>query len=39
MDIAIRKPLIVTCSSDKTIKIWNYEEKNIELNWTFAEEA
>ena len=30
MDISIRKPLIATCGYDKTIKIWNYEEKTLE---------
>ena len=30
MDIAIRKPLIATAGKDKTIKIWNYEEKTLE---------
>ncbi len=27
MDICIRKPLIVTCGTDKYIRIWNYVEK------------
>lgn len=39
MDICIRKPLIATCGKDKTIKIWNYEEKTLELSWLFNEEA
>lgn len=30
--------MIATCSSDKTIKIWNYEEKTLELNWSFTNE-
>jgi len=38
MDICVRKPLVATCGLDKTIKIWNYEEKTIELNWQFNEE-
>lgn len=33
MDLCIRKPLIATCGKDNTIKIWNYEEKTLELNW------
>jgi len=27
MDVCIRKQLIVTCSKDKSIKIWNYATK------------
>lgn len=38
MDIAIRKPLIATCSNDKTIKIWNYEEKTLETMTTCTDE-
>lgn len=30
MDVCTRKPLIATASKDKTIKIWNYEEKTVE---------
>jgi hypothetical protein len=26
-----RKPLIVTCSKDKTIRVWNYKRFNMEL--------
>jgi WD40 repeat protein len=29
MDICIRKSLIATASKDKTIKIWNYEDKTV----------
>jgi len=36
MDICIRKPLIATCGQDKTIKVWNYEDKSLELNWSFS---
>lgn len=35
----MRKPLIATCGKDKTIKVWNYEEKTLELSWLFNEEA
>ncbi len=40
MDVCTRKPLIATCSSDKTIssiRIWNYEEKTLECVKYFAE--
>jgi WD40 repeat protein len=39
MDICVRKPLIATCGQDKCIKIWNYEERTLELSWSFNEEA
>ncbi|KAL2919821.1 hypothetical protein HK105_200738 [Polyrhizophydium stewartii] len=39
MDTCIRKPLIVTCSSDKSIRVWNYLETSSELVKYFAEEA
>jgi WD40 repeat protein len=39
MDICVRKPLIVTCGSDKFIRVWNYEEKTIEAYKSFNEEA
>jgi WD40 repeat protein len=31
--------LIVTCSKDKTIKIWNYVSKTLEISYTVSEEA
>ena len=27
MDLAVMKPLLATCSSDRSVKIWNYETK------------
>jgi len=39
MDICIRKPLIATCGMDKYIKVWNYEEKTLELSWYVNEDA
>lgn len=37
LDVCVRKPLIVTCSEDKTIRIWNYIEKRQELKFRSAE--
>jgi len=31
MDTCIWKPIIVTCSADKTIRIWNYKENFVEV--------
>ena len=32
MDVCIRKPIIATCSLDKTIRVWNYENKSVLLS-------
>ncbi|KAJ3228464.1 Cilia- and flagella-associated protein 57 [Clydaea vesicula] len=39
MDTCIRKPLIVTCSSDRSIRVWNYAESTSEIVKYFPEEA
>eukprot|EP00397_Hematodinium_sp_SG-2012_P002542 GEMP01002549.1.p1 GENE.GEMP01002549.1~~GEMP01002549.1.p1 ORF type:complete len:1215 (+),score=317.57 GEMP01002549.1:306-3950(+) len=39
VDICARKPLIVTCGADKTIRVWNYITKTCELWKAFNEEA
>jgi hypothetical protein len=39
MDTCIRKPLIVTCSSDHSIRVWNYLDNTSELVKYFSEEA
>eukprot|EP01038_Epipyxis_sp_PR26KG_P004822 gene4822-6757_t len=31
MDICIRKPLIITCSKDQTLRIWNFKNHTLEL--------
>jgi len=38
MDVCVRKPLIVTCGQDKTVRIWNYLEKTCDLMKQFNEE-
>jgi cilia- and flagella-associated protein 57 len=38
LDLCIRKPLFVTCSSDKSIKIWNYLTDTCELTKIFVDE-
>lgn len=38
VDVASRKPFVVTCGSDKTLKIWNYETHKLEIDWILTEE-
>lgn len=38
-DTCIRKPMIATCSHDRTIRLWNYIEKILELEKAFTEDA
>ncbi len=37
LDICVRKPIIVTCSEDNTIRLWNYVEKRQELRFKSPE--
>jgi WD40 repeat protein len=39
MDACVSKPLLVTCGIDKTIKVWNYVENNLEVSKIFEEAA
>ncbi|XP_071508423.1 cilia- and flagella-associated protein 57-like [Diadema antillarum] len=39
LDICIRKPLIATCSIDRSVRVWNYETCSLELYKEFQEEA
>ncbi|CAH8541499.1 unnamed protein product [Heterobilharzia americana] len=39
MDVCTRKPLIATCATDRTVRIWNFETNDLELSKQFAEEA
>jgi WD40 repeat protein len=38
MDVCVRKPLLVTCGLDKSVRIWNYQECTLDLMRFFAEE-
>ncbi|XP_038622165.1 cilia- and flagella-associated protein 57 [Tachyglossus aculeatus] len=35
----VRKPLLATCSLDRSVRIWNYETNNLELYKEYQEEA
>ncbi|XP_022254877.1 cilia- and flagella-associated protein 57-like, partial [Limulus polyphemus] len=39
LDICVRKPLIATCSTDKSIHIWNFEKRCLDVHKTFQEEV
>lgn len=39
LDICIRKQLIVTCSKDQFVKIWNYATKILEISHPLGEEC
>ncbi|KAL5255192.1 hypothetical protein ACHWQZ_G014581 [Mnemiopsis leidyi] len=39
LDVCIRKPLVSTCSLDRTVRIWNYENNSLDLTKEFQEEA
>lgn len=38
LDVCIRKPLAVTCSTDRTVRVWNYLENTLEVMKTFSED-
>jgi len=39
LDLCIRKTLIVTCSKDKTVRIWNYATRSLEIVHQVPEQA
>ena len=39
LDTCVRKQLIVTCSRDKTVKIWDYVHKTLEITQPLQEDA
>jgi cilia- and flagella-associated protein 57 len=38
MDVCVRKPLMATCAADKSVRIWNYVDKTMELMRVFEED-
>jgi cilia- and flagella-associated protein 57 len=38
VDICVRKPLIVTCAADRTIRVWNFYNRDCEIWKKFPEE-
>lgn len=39
LDTCIRKQLIATCSKDRTVKVWNYAKKELEISFLVNEDA
>lgn len=39
LDVCIRKQLIVTCSRDKTVNVWDYNTRTLEIQTLFPEEC
>ncbi|XP_075770714.1 cilia- and flagella-associated protein 57 isoform X3 [Pelodiscus sinensis] len=39
LDTCIRKPLVATCSLDRSVRIWNYETNTLDLYKEYQEEA
>ena len=38
LDVCIRKQMIVTCSKDRSVKVWNYVNKTVEISYAMQEE-
>lgn len=39
LDTCVRKPLVATCSMDKSVRIWNYQDMTTDIHKTFNEEV
>ncbi|XP_055077982.1 cilia- and flagella-associated protein 57 [Periophthalmus magnuspinnatus] len=39
LSTCLRKPIVATCSLDRSVRIWDYENKSLELYKEFQEEA
>ncbi|KAI5064817.1 hypothetical protein GOP47_0019512 [Adiantum capillus-veneris] len=39
IDICTRKPIVVTCGADKSVRVWNYHERTCEIVKSFHEDA
>ncbi|CEG40053.1 WD40/YVTN repeat-like-containing domain [Plasmopara halstedii] len=39
MDVCVRKPLLVTCGLDRTVRVWNYIDRTCDVAKLFNEEA
>eukprot|EP00033_Pygsuia_biforma_P003159 GCRY01003467.1.p1 GENE.GCRY01003467.1~~GCRY01003467.1.p1 ORF type:complete len:1179 (+),score=364.32 GCRY01003467.1:161-3697(+) len=39
LDVCIRKPICATCSTDRSVRVWNYQDRSAEIVKQFPEEA
>ena len=39
MDVCVKKKQVATCSHDKTVRVWNYDTRTLEICEVFSEEA
>jgi len=39
IDVCVRKQLIATTGKDQTIKVWNYQTKQLEINYHASDEG
>lgn len=39
VSVCLRRPLVMTCGADKTVRVWNYVSKKCEIVKTFSEKA
>jgi len=39
VDTCVRKPLVVTASADRSVRVWNYIDRSCELAKVFPDEA
>ena len=39
LDTCLRKPLVATCSADRSVRVWNYQDNSIDIQKDFPEEA
>ena len=39
LDVCLRKPLVATCSADRSVRVWNYVDRSVDLQKQFPEEV